>query len=86
MFTARGGMVGCFLYHSFGGRMNRFILSVEGPGHIDQGGWSTHKILGAFETREAAVMAIPTTFTEEDLVFITDLVGGYMERIFMEGK
>jgi len=61
--------------------MNKpFVLSVEGPGYIDRDTWSTHKILGVFSTEEEARQAHKPG--DEEVVLLTDLNTGDVERIF----
>ncbi len=57
-----------------------FVLSVEGPGYINKGLWSTHKILGVFESRDAAIAALGE-IDEEDIVLLTNTDTGSVERI-----
>ncbi len=49
------------------------VLSVEGPGFIDKGTWTTHKVLGVFPDRAAATAAVPDDGDDEDIYLITDL-------------
>ena len=61
-----------------------FILSVEGGKFLDRGNWSTHKILGAFPSREEAMQDINLNsegYDEEDVLILTDLDSGKAERI-----
>lgn len=67
-------------------RTKDFILSVEGNGHINRGLWTTHKVLGAFSTRDAAVKAIPSDFCDEDIVIVTNVKTGLVERIPVDSK
>lgn len=32
-----------------------FVVSVEGGRYLDKGNWTTHKVLGVFNTREEAI-------------------------------
>lgn len=51
-----------------------FIASVEGPGHMNRGTWTTHRIVGVYQTREEAVAAIGTEgFDDEDIAIVTDV-------------
>ena len=59
---------------------NPFILSVEGPGYVDKGNWSTHKILGAFASREDAVRTLGE-IPEDEIILLTELRDGEVERI-----
>ena len=57
-----------------------FVLSVEGPGYVNKGTWSTHKVLGVFESREAAVIAAGE-IDEEDIMLLTNTDTGTVERL-----
>jgi hypothetical protein len=52
-----------------------FVLSVEGPGHIDKGNWATHEILGVFPDFDAAVAAIPADIKdqEDEIILVTNM-------------
>jgi len=34
---------------------NRYIASVEGPNHINKGYWTTHLVLGIYDTKQQAI-------------------------------
>ncbi len=58
------------------------VLSVEGVDHIDKSTWSTHKILGVFDTDDHAVLAIPPDLDlTYDVVLITDTDDGRCYRV-----
>jgi hypothetical protein len=52
-----------------------FVLSVEGPGHIDKGNWTTHEVLGVFPDFDAAVAAIPADIKDQDdeIILVTNM-------------
>jgi hypothetical protein len=56
---------------------NLFVLSVEGPGFMDRGNWSTHVIVGTFNTYDDAVDFFKTQpeddRTDEDIWLLTDM-------------
>jgi hypothetical protein len=58
-----------------------FVLSVEGPGHINKANWTTHEILGCFPSRDEAVAASGGVGGEEEIVIVTDTDTGEAERI-----
>ena len=66
--------------------MKNFILSAEGARHMSRGLWATHKILGAFDTRDQAAAAVPSNYDDEDIVLVTDLATGKVERLPIEAK
>ena len=59
-----------------------FVLSVEGPRYVDREIWTTHKILGAFESAEAAQERVGTLgMDDEDIVLLTNLETGLRCRL-----
>jgi len=62
--------------------MNCFVLSVEGLNHIDKGNWTTHVIVGVYETEQEALDAIQTRgFDEDDIVVLTNMATQTAKRI-----
>ena len=57
------------------------VLSVEGQAYTNRRLWSTHKVLGVFETKEEAIQAVKDiaaadedgdVFCDETIVLLTD--------------
>lgn len=60
------------------------VMSVEGPEYVNKGTWSTHKILGVFDTmEEARESPLYKQIAEDDeaIGLLTDVVDGDVERI-----
>lgn len=58
-----------------------FVLSVEGPGYLNRGMWSTHAIKGVFSTFDEAVAAFDAVKHAEDEVWlVTDTDDGEVVR------
>jgi hypothetical protein len=58
------------------------VLSVEGQRHMDRDLWSTHKILGVFETEEQAMNSpLLEGLDDEDVCLVTDLTAGTVKRV-----
>jgi hypothetical protein len=58
------------------------VLSVEGAAFMNRWTWTTHKVLGVFEDRDAALEHPElASMTDEDVVILTNLDDGKVERI-----
>lgn len=60
-----------------------YVLSVEGPAHIDRGTWATHKVLAVYDTEAGALADLSRhrLMYDDEVVLLTDTSTGAVKRL-----